>query len=230
MTRRAPANTQRSLRSSGDRWLFGYADIVTLLLACFASLYAAQESSSAADADAATRPVALISAGTPSLNPSWHSLTAALAPIASLSADLPGFDVTTTGRGIVLSFAEAGSFPIGQAEITPAARRVLFAVADALRDHTSQVRIEGHTDDTPIRTAAFASNWELSTARATAVVRFLIEEGRVPPQLLAAAGYGEHRPRVPNDSPEGRARNRRVDLVVLADAAAADEAPAEVRR
>jgi chemotaxis protein MotB len=90
--------------------------------------------------------------------------------------------------------------------------------------------IEGHTDDRPISTAIFPSNWELSTARATEVVRLLIEEGGIAPERLSAAGYGEHRPRVPNDSPEARARNRRVDLVVLDEAAAKIEAPLEGRR
>jgi chemotaxis protein MotB len=215
-----------SLRASGDRWLFGYADIVTLLLACFASLYAVQDTSSAAS-DQTAKEVSLLSAEDASQR---GSLADVLPPLASLAADLPGFDVRTTGRGLVLSFSEAGSFPLGQAVISPAARRVLLVVADAFRDRPNQIRVEGHTDDVPVRTAVFASNWELSTARATEVVRLLIEEGGIAPERLSAAGYGEHRPRVPNDSPEARARNRRVDLVVLDEAAAKIEAPLEGRR
>jgi chemotaxis protein MotB len=216
-----------SLRASGDRWLFGYADIVTLLLACFASLYAVQDTSSAAASDPKAHEVSLLSADEATRR---ATLADALPPLTSLAAELPGFDVRTTGRGLVLSFSEAGSFPLGQAAISPAARRVLLVVADAFRDRPNQIRVEGHTDDVPVRTAAFASNWELSTARATEVVRLLIEEGGIAPERLSAAGYGEHRPRVPNDSPEARARNRRVDLVVLDEAAARIEAPIEARR
>jgi chemotaxis protein MotB len=75
----------------------------------------------------------------------------------------------------------------------------------------------------PIQTTRYRSNWELSTARATSVVQFLIEEGQLPPERLVATGYSQYRPKVPNDSPESRARNRRVDLVVLQPEAAARE-------
>ena len=77
------------------------------------------------------------------------------------------------------------------------------------------MRVEGHTDNLPINTPRFPSNWELSTARATSVIRYLIEEENLDPERLSAAGYGEYRPIDANDTPEGRARNRRVDLVIL---------------
>jgi chemotaxis protein MotB len=77
------------------------------------------------------------------------------------------------------------------------------------------MRIEGHTDNVPIRTAKFRSNWELSTARASTVIAFLIETLAYDPTQLSAAGYGEFHPRAPNDSAENRARNRRVDIVIL---------------
>ena len=88
----------------------------------------------------------------------------------------------------------------------------------------AHVRVEGHTDDVPVSGGRYGSNWELSTARASAVVLFLIEHGALEPARLSAAGYAEHHPRVPNATPEARARNRRVDLVVVAgDAPAAPE-------
>jgi chemotaxis protein MotB len=77
------------------------------------------------------------------------------------------------------------------------------------------LRIEGHTDDVPISTREFRSNWELSTARAATVIRFLTERVGFDPRRLSAAGYGEFHPRVANDTPENRARNRRVDIVIL---------------
>jgi chemotaxis protein MotB len=83
--------------------------------------------------------------------------------------------------------------------------------------------VEGHTDNTPIHTAQFPSNWELSTARATYVLQYLISNGNVPPQRLSAVGYGEYRPVASNSTPEGRGANRRVDLVVLGAIAEKEE-------
>ncbi|MBM3792005.1 MAG: chemotaxis protein MotB, partial [Acidobacteria bacterium] len=86
-----------------------------------------------------------------------------------------------------------------------------------------QIRIEGHTDNVPIRTARFPSNWELSTSRATTICSYLVERFGFAPEELSAAGYGEFRPIDSNDTSEGRARNRRVDIVVLNSAVARDE-------
>ena len=99
----------------------------------------------------------------------------------------------------------------------------MLDMADQLRPLPNQIRVEGHTDDVPIHTPLFASNWELSTARATTVVQLLIEAGGLDPARLAAAGYAEYRPRLPNDSSDHRARNRRVDIVVLDPSAATQE-------
>ena len=79
----------------------------------------------------------------------------------------------------------------------------------------NEIRVEGHTDNVPIATPLYPSNWELSSARATTVGRYLAEHSDIAPQRIIAAGYGEFRPVAPNDTREGRARNRRVDLVVL---------------
>jgi chemotaxis protein MotB len=130
---------------------------------------------------------------------------------------------------VVISLPETGSFPPGRAELSLSARVAMLELAGELRGLPNLVRVEGHTDDVPIRTAEFASNWDLSTARATRVVRFLIEEGRMDPARLAAAGYAEHRPRRPNDSLESRARNRRVDIVVLDESSAGREDPEDAR-
>jgi chemotaxis protein MotB len=227
----APAPT-RSLRASSDRWLFGYADIVTLLFACFASLYAAQAMRAASAPPVPTASPADIrlpdppppSAPPPPApveSPVEHELRALVAEEPASA----GLDLTTNSRGLVLSLAETGSFAPGRAELQPSARRVLLTLASALGRVTNLIRVEGHTDDVPIHTPLFASNWELSTARATRVVQFLIEQGGLNPTRLSAAGYGEYHPRVPNTSPELRARNRRVDVVVLDVAASRIEAP-----
>ncbi len=118
-------------------------------------------------------------------------------------------------RGIIVSFADRVLFELGKAEILPPSRTVLGEVAQIIGPLPNQLRVEGHTDNLPISTAQFPSNWELSTARATGVVRFFVEECGFSPTKLSAAGYGEWRPRFPNDSAAHRAKNRRVDLVIL---------------
>jgi len=216
-TLRLPDIAPRSARASGDRWLFGYADVVTLLFACFAALYAAAVSP-AASASAGPAAVAPRSA-----QPIVASALAAVdvsalqQQVESLRAREPQMqiEVTPSQSGTVISLAEAGSFAPGQAELTPAAIRVIGQLAAMFSDERRAVRVEGHTDDRPIQNTRFANNWELSTARATRVVQWLVEEGRLAPGRLSAAGYGEYRPRFPNDTPENRARNRRVDIVVL---------------
>lgn len=120
-----------------------------------------------------------------------------------------------TERGVVVRFADRVLFDLGRAELKPEALEILAQVAEVLKDVPNPVRVEGHTDDLPIRTERFPSNWELSTARATNVIRHLIEEHGFDPRRLSAAGYGEYRPLVPNDSMENRALNRRVDIVLL---------------
>jgi chemotaxis protein MotB len=99
-------------------------------------------------------------------------------------------------------------------------------VAAALTRIPGQIRMEGHTDDTPIQTRRFPSNWELSTARAISVLRLLANDYGLAAQRLGVAGYGEFFPLVPNDSAENRAKNRRVDVVILTEQAADLEPPA----
>lgn len=107
-------------------------------------------------------------------------------------------------------------FASGSATIGKEGLAALLKVADALRGVSGKViRIEGHTDNVPTTGSAFATNWELSTARALAVVRYFQEKG-VDPTRLAAAGYGEFQPIAPNDTPEGRSLNRRIEIVLAA--------------
>lgn len=115
---------------------------------------------------------------------------------------------------LVIRMKSAILFAEGQSALTRTAEEVLAGLVPALAGAPSQLRVEGHTDDVPIRTAAFPSNWELSTARAISVVRHLEENG-VDRRRLSVAGYGEFHPLAPNDSAERRALNRRVEIVVL---------------
>lgn len=124
-------------------------------------------------------------------------------------------NIELTERGVAVRFADRVLFDLGQADIKPEAKNALGQLADMLVTIPNHVRVEGHTDDLPIHNERFPSNWELSTARATTVLRYLIEEHGLAADTLSAAGYGEYRPLASNDTAENRARNRRVDIVLL---------------
>jgi chemotaxis protein MotB len=118
-------------------------------------------------------------------------------------------------EGLIVSLREFGFFGSGSAAIKPESLPALDRIASILSIRTCRLRIEGHTDNVPIHNAQMASNWELSTARATEVIRFLIIGHRFAPERLSAAGYAEFHPVASNVTPQGRAQNRRVDIVVL---------------
>ncbi len=123
------------------------------------------------------------------------------------------FDMTE--RGLVMHFTDRVLFDSGEAELLPEAREILDALAPTLADLPNEIRIEGHTDHVPINTFRFPSNWELSTARSTSVLRHLLGTDVFKPYQMSAAGYGEYRPRDTNETEAGRARNRRVDVILL---------------
>ena len=117
--------------------------------------------------------------------------------------------------GLVISLREAGFYESGSALPEARSQSTLDQVAAKLAATPYDLRIEGHTDNAPIHTARFASNWELSTARASELAKILIVRYRFAPARLSAAGYGEYHPVAGNDTPEGRSQNRRVDIIVL---------------
>lgn len=123
--------------------------------------------------------------------------------------------VSPTREGIVVSLKEAGFFDSGSAVIRPDALSTIAHFIGVIRPYPVHIRIEGHTDNVPIHTARFDSNWELSTARATEMIKLFIAQFGIAPNRLSASGYGEYYPIASNDTPEGRAQNRRVDLVLL---------------
>jgi chemotaxis protein MotB len=126
-------------------------------------------------------------------------------------------------RGMIISLGEGSFFDSGSAEIKPEGRDLLDVIASSLMPVGNQIRIEGHTDNVPISNPKFPSNWELSSARASNVVRYLISRFAFTPELLSPAGFAEYRPSAPNDTEEGKSRNRRVDIVVLDPAASQSE-------
>jgi outer membrane protein OmpA-like peptidoglycan-associated protein len=109
----------------------------------------------------------------------------------------------------------AGNFETGSAQMKAASQAAFDQIAAMLHQHDYRLRIEGHTDNVPIHTAQFPSNWELSTSRATEIVRLLVVREGFAPDRLSAAGYAEYHPVATNFTSEGRGMNRRVDIVVL---------------
>lgn len=124
--------------------------------------------------------------------------------------------VSQSVHGIAIEINASVLFASGQASLEPGSVKALRAVGRVLAQVPNDVQVEGFTDNTPINTVAFPSNWELSTARASSVVRLFAESG-APPERLVAVGYGEFRPVDTNSTPEGRARNRRVTIMILSE-------------
>ena len=117
-------------------------------------------------------------------------------------------------RGIILVISDAILFEPARADLLPEARYLLGYVGEMIDDIPNQVLVEGHTDNVPIHTPQFPSNWELSVARAVVVVRYLSERMSVEPHRLAAVGYSEYHPVASNITPEGRQLNRRVNIII----------------
>jgi len=124
-------------------------------------------------------------------------------------------EMRMTPEGFVISLHELGFFDSGEAKLLPGAADKIKRIASVLMQYGLNMRVEGHSDNVPIHNAAFASNWDLSTARATAVAMMLLNESGFDPQRMSIAGYAQYHPSASNDTPEGRRANRRVDIVVL---------------
>ena len=204
-----------------------YADFMTLLFAFFTTLYAvstvdeSKYSRVAAGLHAAFEPPAsvplksgVLPGGQAVLVQDHNNARAVIERDMAEELRSGRMELLEDARGLVLSIPEASAFSPGSADLSDAAKQVVMQLAISLREAGNDLLIEGHTDDVPIHSARFASNWELSTARATAVVQWLVENEHFPPTRLSAAGYGEYRPRVLNESAQARARNRRVDIVI----------------
>jgi chemotaxis protein MotB len=226
-----------------DRWLIPYADLVTLLFAFFTALYAV----TAVDAsrlEAMTDGLrkAVGSAEAPQAAPTPAPPPAAAEPEPDRGdvsqareaihrelsdvLDANKLELIEDRRGLVLAIPEANAFGAGRAELSAQAQVLMARIAAVLASVPNGLRVEGHTDDAPIHTQQFTSNWDLSTARATRVVEFLISRGGVEPDRLSAACYSFYHPRATNGTVEGRARNRRVDIVILNTATRSSEEPA----
>lgn len=197
-------------KQTKDRWMISYADLMTLLLALFIVLYAAS------DRSRAKKVVESVSAQKTNGNgvlPDGDSLIDKKIFLEN-SVLVKKTNITQTKAGLVISLSEAGFFAPGEANISRETQLVINALVENLKNSQAKIRVEGHTDSTPISNARYPSNWELSTARASAVLAKLIESG-IAPERLSAAGYGGFQPVAKNSTLQGRAKNRRVDVVIF---------------
>ena len=235
--------SEKSSKAGHERWLLTYSDMITLLMIFFVVLYAISSINAKKFEAIALSLSHAMGGGQSVLNEPGAALAPGISGSAPIQdeqvtremqelndlerirrelqeyIDQNGLQgkvtVNMEERGVVVSFQEVALFPLGSAQITPGARELIGKIGLILLKVPLYLRVEGHTDNLPINTREFPSNWELSVARSTSVVQELIRVNNFPPHRLSATGYGEFRPREPNDTPEHRQMNRRVDIVVL---------------
>lgn len=213
-------DTRRTLEApppSGDddeSWLTSYLDVLTLLITLFVLLLALTPPGGGEDRDSQRRHTA---SAVPSL--SLASLATGIKPRHSglspafSGLNIPGVDVSQGREGVTLRIDDSLLFSSGRAQLTDQGRGVVANLGDVLEAFEGQISIEGHTDNIPIATVRYPSNWELSAARAIAVLRYLKTRGLAVARMRAV-GYADTRPMQNNATPKGRAANRRVELVL----------------
>ena len=225
-----------------ERWLVSYADFITLLFAFFVVMYALSTVSegkyrvlgesliNAFGSKAVERiPAAVppLSMNLPPRRIAGESQLKQREQMRGIAHDIlkvldslvrdGQVKVTQSNRGISVEINASVLFASGQAQLRPESGRALQQVARVLAATQQGIQVEGYTDNAPISTPQFPSNWELSAARAASVARLFIDYG-VAEQRLSVVGYGPNRALMPNDTPENRARNRRVEVMILAEA------------
>jgi chemotaxis protein MotB len=239
-----------------ERWMVSYADFVTLLFAVFVVLFAssnmskekAREVSDSVDVALKSGLLSFVSKSkVPGpVGSSHESLEGTRGPAGEqerIAELLPSLDslnkefreqiehgqlaVHLEPRGLVISLRQAAFFPSGAADITPSTYPVMEKLAAVIQGVGQPVRLEGHTDAIPIHNSRFQNNWDLSAARSIAMLNLLVDRYHVPRERLSIAGFADTVPVESNDNAEGRAHNRRVDVVILNDTVRAKELPAK---
>ena len=197
-----------------EGWLTSYLDVLTLLITLFVLLLSLTPPGGGEAADTAfmrsasavsSLPLASLATG---IKPRHEGLQPQFAGL-----NIPGVSVSQGREGVTLRIDTSLLFPSGQAVLTPQGRGVIESLIDVLASFDGQISVEGHTDSVPISTARFPSNWELSSARAIAVVRHLERQG-FNISRMRAVGYADTQPMEPNATADGRAANRRVELLL----------------
>ncbi|MBW1706108.1 MAG: OmpA family protein [Deltaproteobacteria bacterium] len=135
--------------------------------------------------------------------------------ISDIDSAMPWIDASITENGVTITLEGSVAFEQGIADINPRVFPALEGIGEIINKIPNAVRVEGHADNVPISTPKFPSNWELSIARAVNVTKYLIKHANVSPFRLSAVGYGDSRPLVPNNTANHKAKNRRVEIVLL---------------
>ncbi len=231
-----------------DRWLLSYADFITLLFAVFVVLFASAQNDKGAAKRVSDAVTAALKSGlfsmtfdarsaAPGLTGGGSAAEAAelIPSLKALTANLKDeiangkVEVRLEPRGLVVSLRQAVFFQSGDAAVDPNTFRITDKLAAIIQALPNPVRLEGHTDAVPIHNSRFASNWELSAARSIAMLELLVDRGKIPRSRLSVAGFADTVPVSSNEDAEGRARNRRVDVVILNQLVARDAATAAGR-
>ena len=211
---------------NADRWVVSYADFITLLFAFFTTMYAISH----VDVGKLERFAGSMRSAFKATGPgSADVIIEGISPISyediqlekDIKAALGKFDkigdvsVTREDRGISISFGDSVLFDPGSAKIKNGVAPLLSSVASIIKKVPNDIVIEGHTDNMPISNSEYHSNWELSTARATSVLMQVLKDTDIDPGRFSASGYGEFKPVATNSTPEGRAKNRRVEIIFI---------------
>jgi|APFre7841882793_1041355.scaffolds.fasta_scaffold10610_2 chemotaxis protein MotB len=220
---------------NAERWLLTYADLITLLLAFFIMMYVFSKKDAQKYDEVASHLKTIFSGGTglagkgsvtaaspidmPSKGASSGEIKRQLeSELMDSNRNKPGgenISVLSDERGIVIRVLDKAFFDEGKAELKDGAKGALDKIVPIIKSVDNHVRIEGHTDNVPIKTNEFKSNWELSVRRATEVVRYFVEKRGLPPERISATGYAEYRPIVQNNSPKNKSLNRRIEIIVV---------------
>lgn len=220
-----------------ERWLLTYSDLITLLMIFFVIMFASSsidkqkfktlaESMNTAmgggshiigdkDSNAINDAAVVSDTVTQSESVQLTDLKKQLDSYLQQNNMANTTSVDISERGLVVTLNNSLFFDPGKADIIPDSENKLVAIGKIINQMNNYIRVEGHTDNVPISNSLFHSNWQLSSVRASNVVEVLISKSGIPPQKLSTVGYGEYRPIADNSSPEGRQKNRRVDLVVM---------------
>lgn len=222
-----------------ERWLLSYSDFMTLLMILFVVLFAMsnvdkakfkQLSDSLRVSMGGGKSIVAKEDGVPitvDTKPIENDLTAKdeQAKMEELKRQVDKYlekngmkaDVSTQvdERGLVVSLNDTLFFDTGRAEVKTESQKKLIEIGKILNQLNNYMRVEGHTDNVPIKNDQFSSNWQLSCARASNVTELLINSANIPPQKLSAVGYGEYRPIADNSTEDGKARNRRVNIIIV---------------
>jgi chemotaxis protein MotB len=192
-----------------DRWMISYMDVLTILLIFFVAVAAQVRLHPAQKPAAAPLPaVAPISAAAPPAE-ARHTLIEIRKKL-----EQHGLDMQMEPRGLVISLPQAILFSSGEDRISPEGLPVIANIAGVLRDVPNDVTLIGHADTVPIHNRHFLNNWDLATARSLRMLELMSRRYGVPEARLSIASYGTYRPAGPNDTPDGRAHNRRVEVVI----------------